>query len=356
MQTLEGGEQRQVLPWRGQLASVFLGLAGGVGVNLVSDMDGPRRLAVILAGFAVLSAADWLHRQPPGVRLVRWASPTLLGLAVVLTLIAAIGPAPWAGVFTAGAVAVTVVAVLSPRDYFTACIVLFGIAFIGLGVALIPHGIAALDDNAGPGAAVLEFWMAAVAVGLGVGVLRRSRMIMGTAVVGFGVSCIVLGLCLENPATGISLVVLGAAVICLGIAIFWVSMTGAAISNFGSGLGAIGVGTSFLLTSSAILGGAFVILGAVTFALGAAQVSGRAGLIGMAASAHGVALMSCGAVFLAQGRIISGTAGIGLGLAEIGSVEAVFPDSSPAQWVRDLWGYLTEDQDVLQTSGANGQR
>lgn len=86
----DGGDRRRapVDVW-GQLAGVFLGAAGGMGINALSNDVGYRGAAAAAIG-AVLTATRWLRRRPRAP-LARFAPPVLLAVAC------AIAPRPPAG-------------------------------------------------------------------------------------------------------------------------------------------------------------------------------------------------------------------------------------------------------------------
>src|SRR5262249_61178588 len=146
-----GGPGRRVR-WDGRArsASGLLGLAAGMGVNVVSNDVGYRGVAAAFAAGAALAASTWLRSLPPRARLVRWCSRVLLGAALLAALIAGLPftPRPWFGYATATAVVLVAAAVLLPTDTWQAFTVLVGSATVGGGIAGIGGGIAALRGSA----------------------------------------------------------------------------------------------------------------------------------------------------------------------------------------------------------------
>src|SRR3954469_13120507 len=83
-----------------QLAGAVIGLAGGLGVNELSEGFGFEAVAVAAGVGSVPSATTWL-RQRPRAPIVRMASRVFLVLAALAPAVAAVaalsGPASWVG-------------------------------------------------------------------------------------------------------------------------------------------------------------------------------------------------------------------------------------------------------------------
>ncbi|TDB81055.1 hypothetical protein [Micromonospora sp. KC721] len=135
--------------WRSRLSVVLLSAASGMGINVLSNDVGYRGVAAATAAGAILSAAASLRRLPPRASLVRHTARTLLALALLAAIAAAVGPAAWAAYTTLTAAALTIAAVLTTNTTDTAINLLMGAAGIGLGVAFIGGGITVLVRDTG---------------------------------------------------------------------------------------------------------------------------------------------------------------------------------------------------------------
>jgi hypothetical protein len=72
-------EGRQGVTPRQRLAAYALGLAGGMGVNTLSNDFGYRGMAAAAAAAAILISTNWLRQLPSQAPLPRIVSRVLLG-------------------------------------------------------------------------------------------------------------------------------------------------------------------------------------------------------------------------------------------------------------------------------------
>lgn len=169
----------------------MIGLAGGLGVNDLSEGFGFETVAVAAGVGSVLSATIWL-RQRPRAPMVRMASRVFLVLAAFAAVAALSGPASWVGPAVIVASLSATAAVLIPSKSDEGVATLFGTAFVGIGVAAIGGGAKFLR-----GGDVLDGIVAiasgAAFIGMGVGRLRRSSALLALALIGLGVTFIGAG-------------------------------------------------------------------------------------------------------------------------------------------------------------------
>ncbi|MER5338669.1 hypothetical protein [Micromonospora sp. NPDC002717] len=203
--------QRNRLDWRGRLSGVFLGTAGGMGINVLSNDVGYRGVAAAAGVGAVLSAASWLRALPPQAPLVRYAARGLLTLALIGAVVAAFGPTSWAAYATLAATALAVTSVLLSHDAEAANRLLGGAASIGAGVAGIGLGIALVTSSRTlAGAATICIGVGFI--GGGIALMTSSRTLLEAATICIGVGLIGVGLSFLNDNT-----LAGAAIIGVGM-------------------------------------------------------------------------------------------------------------------------------------------
>ena len=249
-----GSQGHHRLPGRQRVATYFLGLAGGLGVNALSADVGYRGVAVAAAVAAILISSNWMRQFPSTAPLTRMASWGLLGGAALAAVLAVVYPG-WEGPATLAATGLTVVAVLIPTELHQATGLLRGAALIGVGVAVIGLGVAVL--RAGDvlrGTALIGGGIALI--GLGIAVLRAGDVLIGVAVIGVGVAAIGGGvvvlragdLPIEDAGIGAGVVLIGfgIALIGLGIAVLRAGDVLIGVAAIGLGVAAIGVGVTIL--------------------------------------------------------------------------------------------------------------
>jgi hypothetical protein len=244
----QGKQRRQTR--RQQVAAALLGLAVGLGTNLLSTDVGYRGAAGVAALAAVIYVAEWLRRLHPRAPIVRIATWAFLAAAAVGAIVAVGAPDRGsAGYATLGTALLATTAVLIPGKSEDALQLLLGVAGIGVGVAAIGLGVALLRSSTplrgvaliGGGAAIIGLGVAALRssdplrgvaligagaaiIGLGAAVLRSSDRLYGVALIGAGAAIIGLGLAAlrsSDPLRGVALIGLGAAGIGLGVTVLW---------------------------------------------------------------------------------------------------------------------------------------
>jgi len=252
---------------RGEITKIVLGLTGGVAVNDLSSEHGWRILTVVVVVAAVLLAADWLRRLPPGAPLVTFLSRAALGAAGLSAVAAVAAPARWQG-YAAAAATMFAVGALTIRSYpGEASNALAGAALIGAGVGFLAEGEAPL------GATLLAAGLAGVGFGDGVDFLVEAEALLGLTVVGLGVVGVALGA--AGVGVGVASLVDGEAL--LGMAVI------------GGGVAVIGVGEALMVEG---------------------QVRSSVARVGL-----GVVLIGAGVASMVEGQALSGVALIGLGVA-----------------------------------------
>jgi hypothetical protein len=263
-------KHRSPLSWHGQISAWLLGLTTGLGVNVLSDRTGLRGVAVAAAAAACLSAIDWIRRQPPGIRLVRWIPATAIALALTSILVAAAGPQSWSGPAILTSAALTLIAVLLRGDIDTAAATFYVVATVALGVAFIGIGVGVLLDERS-----ILAGLPAIAVGVLLITLRLAYLTSRHTLVGAVISVLgVLGAALGLAALahhvvlgGVSLIAAGVSCLGLGSAIMLASRAGHAVSAISLGLTQIGYGI-VSLTHDQILAAALTIgLGTATIGI-----------------------------------------------------------------------------------------
>ena len=292
-------ERRVRIDARGKLAAWFLGLALGMGVNLLSDDVGYRGVAAAAVIGAMLMATNWLQGLPTRTRLADYIPPVLLTLALLATVLSVVAPRAWAGPATLVAAGLVGTAVLIPTDLATAGRLLAGAAFIGFGVALIGIGVAWLrDGNQSNGTADIGLGLGGIGIGMawlrdgnlladaaftvrGVADLRASALLAGAAAIGVGVVTISGGVAVLHSGgglmAGMPLIGGGVAVIGVGVARLHSSALLYGVALIGSGVAGIGVGVAALRTSGPLYGAAVISIG-VAF-IGAGVLVGGRGVV-----------------------------------------------------------------------------
>jgi hypothetical protein len=258
-------QRRRGLPFRQQLATWALGVAGGLAVNTLSNDVGYRGAAVVAAFAAILLSTNWLRQLPPGAPLARIASGALLGIAVIM-VVAAVMNSRWEGLATIVATVLTTSAVLIQTDLDKAAGLLFGVAGIGVGVAVIGVGVAVLRHGGALGG-VAGIGGGVALIGVGVAVLRHGDVLGGLALIGVGLALIGVGL----AAIGFGVAVLRDSGVLFGVAVI------------GGGVALIGGGVAGLRHGGALGGLALIGVGLATIGFGVAVLR-RIGLLSHALS------------------------------------------------------------------------
>ena len=88
----DGGQtsSKQSEGWRAWLGNLLIGLAGGMGVSLISGHVGYGGVAIGFAAGGILLGAVRLRCFPEEVRLVRVSSRAMLSVAAGCTILAAV--------------------------------------------------------------------------------------------------------------------------------------------------------------------------------------------------------------------------------------------------------------------------
>ena len=318
-----GGRQGSRNPregWRAGLGHVLIGLAGGMGVGVLTTDVGWRGAAVVAAAGGILLGAARLRRFPSEAPLVVISSWATWILAAVCTVIAAFVPFAWSGYAVLGAALFAGAATVIPFDRYKAARTLGGIATIGIGVSVMSIAIvfvqlfsdpsmlvilvAGIDYSINPfiGIAVAIIGAAISFIAAGIALLIRRDKLLGVAGVGFGVSLIGGGIVVQQFLGQI-----------LGLPV-WLIASGA--------VAAIGAGVAFRIVRAKLLGVASIGLGLALLGVGIFPLAwvrlGNYGVgFGTLLITAGAVAIGSGFVFMfAQGRLL-GFAGVGVGLSLI---------------------------------------
>jgi hypothetical protein len=304
------------------VATWLLGLAGGMGVSVVSTDVGYRGVA---AG-AALAAGSWLYQLPPRAALRRQASRFLLGAALAAAVVAGIPqtPLPWFGYATAAAVLLIATAVLIPADTDQATVLLAGAAIIGVGI-----------------------W----GIGVGIAVLAGGGILNGTAVIGLAVAIINFGIALLRggrtlfgaTALGLGLVFVGAGV----VALLRGGRTLIGATVLGGGIASIGLGSITLRSGDILIGAAGIVVGLelVVFGIALLRPGGGRTLFGATALGGGIWSIGLGSIILRGGDTLLGATYIGSGIALTGAVGNMLVKAGTVGRIRDNLITLLRDPD-----------
>jgi hypothetical protein len=242
----EPGRPATEADWRRQCATGLLGLAAGMGVNLLSGDVGYAGVAAFAAAGAVVTAASWLRRLPPRAPLVQLGSRALLGLAFGSAVVAAVFGAvsrTGAGAATLASVVFVTGAVLVQVDRDRAVYLLAGAAPVGGGVAVVGLAVGVLaDGNLLLGMAGLAGGLASF--GYGVAVVRRVNC--GPAVIVGGLALV----CAGAAATADGLV-FGLASAAAGVALAGAGVAILIGSKVGRGIALLSLGTAIVVAGLA---------------------------------------------------------------------------------------------------------
>ncbi|WBB80162.1 hypothetical protein O7606_01865 [Micromonospora sp. WMMD882] len=365
----ETGGRRGRLDWRGRLSGVFLGAAGGMGVNVLSNDARYQGVVVAAVAGGVLSAAAWLRRLPPRAPLARHTARVLLALALVGAVVAALAPGVAARVAALATTALTVTAVLVASDLQVAGRVLAGAACVGLGVSCV-----AIAVDSGAGHRLLFYAVLVIPgvtlVGLGVEMLLGrpapgqvnyfrgvSHLVVGAIVVGLGLLGVLVALVMDGPPGDL-------------FAMTAMSVLGVAYLGLGAGtllrldvlraVAYLGIGGSVAALAVAVVEGDPLVqtllgcLGLAAVGLGVAALRGSEALRGLSYLVLGVTLLGFGVVRVSDGLrdeeyLPLLTLG-GLGVAVLGHGMVTLRDSAAVVSARSWLGGLTRDP--VGTTGA----
>ena len=336
--------------WRSRAGNFLIAVAGGIGVNLISNSVGYRGVAISAAAGAVLLGAVQLRRFPEQAPLVVMSSWTMLVLGAASTVLATVTSLPWSGYAVLGAALFTLGAAVIPLDRYRVARTLGGVACIGLGVSAIGIAIGLLDldlfsvimllilpDIAGLfiGGAVALAGIGISLIVAGIAFLLHRTMLLVMAGVGLGVSLIGTGIALLS-FTLVEFTVLAAwliaagVVIAIGTVVAFPLVRGVllSIASIGLGVSAIIGGIAFLLPPSQAsdvgLGGWLIGVGVFVIATGLALLLGQDMMVAVASAGFGISLIGTGVAIQSLGwtaiatwLIVPGVIAIGAGAAAL---------------------------------------
>jgi hypothetical protein len=305
------------LEWRRKLATGLLGLASGMGVNVLSDDAGYRGVAVVGATGAVVAAAASVRRMPSAAPITRLTVRSFLALAFSAALAAVLTSSSAAsGYATVAAVIFTIAAVmiLNPDEAIT---VLLSASAIGGGIALVGLGVAAMRGGYSMGAAILfTVGLACACVGIFALQVKSALAWLVLALVGIGVGNVSFGIAASSflGLTGaVAFIAVGLALISYAGAVLQGGTPRIDIAAIGIGLAGCVIGIA-LLPRSPAAAAALAGLGLASVFLGIAGQRGSGTMGTLAMIGMGVATMACGILLLWAGKVAQGTAQTGLRL------------------------------------------
>ncbi len=205
--------------WRRQAASILLGAAIGITVNLVSGAIAYWVIPACLALAALLMALNWLRSVPASAPIVRYSIKFILILGFLIIVFADVGPAGLTPYMILAGVGLIGAAVLIPTDSAGRMRILLGVAVVGLGTAFVGNGVSMVVGGELLRGAV-DICLGAVGVGVGVDFLVKGRPFpkagapTGAAMVVVGVALLQGGNLLGGVgAIGFGMAVVGARVV-----------------------------------------------------------------------------------------------------------------------------------------------
>lgn len=171
------GPRPRTAPWLARFVAWLLGLAVGMGSNLVSADIGYRGVAIVFAVGAILMAAWWLRGFRPDFVLVVWVVRGFLLIAVAAVVVATMADTAAAGLAVLVAALATLGATVIRSDPEDRLVFLGAVALIGTGAAFLAEGISSAELT-GEG----RFYM--IAVGgfialFGVATMSQDRAVFG---------------------------------------------------------------------------------------------------------------------------------------------------------------------------------
>ena len=310
--------------WRARLVAPLLGLAVGMGTNVLSNDAGYRWTAAVFALAGVAAGANWVRGLPPRAPLRRWSARTTLVAALLAGLAALAVPAA-SGYLVVAAAVLVAGAILTSTDLSNAGHLLGGAALIGLGVSLAGYGWQSLvAGGQRPLATIVGGGIAAVGMVLvgsgGAMIGGRSRMVsvgfigLGTGMAGGGVLLLVD----HQWIGGVAVLGLGIAGLELGVATLAARDRLVGAGLIGAGIVSVGVAVALLITQNWLAGAALIgaALPVIGMGLGTASLLDRARLAGAGLAVIGGEGVAAGTAILVVYRSwLFGAAMLGLGLA-----------------------------------------
>ena len=325
--------------WRAWLGNLLVGLAGGMGVSLISGHVGYRGVAISFAAGGILLGAVRLRRFPEKARLVVVSSWAMLIVATGCTILAAVVPVftnlSWSDYAVLGAALFALGATVIPLDRHRAVRALGGIACVGVGVSLIGDTLDALINlpvvawdlsQLGGSVGPLNGIMLTALIGAAMPVLAAAF-----AITGIGISLIGAGSSLLlNRTTLLSVTGVGLGVSLIGAGIALLSADVYALLGpwlIAAGVIAVtGIGISFPLVHHTLFGAAGVGLGlSLTSAgvacllLSRAQILGPVVGLGVSLISAGITAIGVGVALLLARGILTAVACVGFGISLIGT-------------------------------------
>ncbi len=353
-----------------------LGTANGLAVNILSGDYRWQAVGVTLFVAAIAMVAWVLRRRVlPESRIGRRAPAVLLALAVpaaAATLVEA-----WATPATLVAVSLVIIAILVPATLETTWRLLLGTALIGIGVAFIGSGAAALRGGnvlggvlfiavgmaeIGSGAAALHerdgLWDVTVvgptvaAVGGGVAFLRD---VASVAALGFGAVAVCFGAVVLNGGgdvlMGVAIIGFGVAAISSGAAMWRGSGVLWSVAGISLGLALLCLGVAVLRDGDVLMGVAFISFGVTALGNGAATGRSRGVLSSVAFISFGVAWVCVGVAGFYGGGVLAGASIIGFGGAAIGLAATAIHRSGVVKQLGSAliaWSQVPESRPTLR--------
>ncbi|MFF0532938.1 hypothetical protein ACFYT3_31780 [Nocardia amikacinitolerans] len=203
-----------------------------------------------------------------------------------------------------------------------------GIAVIGLGIASINFGGAALRGEALLG--VVGVGVGVGVIGIGVAMISGSETLFGVAMIGVGLAGIglgVAGMLRGFTLFGVSMIGGGVAVIGFGVAMIGGGDTLFGVAAIGIGVAMIGGGVEGILGGDILLGVSLIGIGVSLIGAGVAGFLRRLALFGVAVIGGGVSLIGVGVEGILLVSTLFGVAVIGGGVAVIGVGAALITEA-----------------------------
>jgi hypothetical protein len=312
--------------------------------NVVSTDVGYPGVAVVVTAAGIVAAIGRLRRLPGRAPLVRWVSRALLTLA--LAAVGAAGLAPmsrdWAGYTILAAAVLTITAVLIAADGEEAMRLLAGVAFIGLGVAVIGGGAVLLRDGQ-PLAAATVISLGVAFVLVGAAELRGRRGAVG--ILGCGIALIVGGATLlwDEPLGATAFIGAGVVGLCMGIAVLRNRQPGRGWA-IGCGVALVGIGA---IAPGGLLAMRVAGIGCGVALVGIGILWDRQPLLSVVVISSGVPVIGSGIVAIMRDhQPLAGAALIGLGTVLSGIGIATLRLTGAIARTRARLVALTHDPDL----------
>jgi hypothetical protein len=309
-------------------------------VNQLTTDYAYRGVAVATTVAAILICVNWLYRLHPMAPLVRIVPRALLGLAVILTVVAAAVPS-WEGAGTISACVCAFAAMLIHTELPEAGRLLGGVAGIGIGVASIGNGIDVLLN----GKALLSSFVLICGVGMvgsGVALVLARLNIAWIAAVWLGIGNAGVGVALAlqvSVSLGIAFTIFGLASIWIGIMQLAERRKLSSAAGYGLAVGAIGAGVTLVVDVAPLAGAVVIAFGLATAVFESALLAGRAPLLGIAGIALGATIIGGAVVLFEYHAVLAGGAIAVMGIALICLGSALFSSGTAPHftgWLKSL--------------------